>query len=143
MLSTSAYGNMAKQPHPLTRLRANNCSLASSHCSKAVEYLTLKCWPHYLPREFTVVFIVKVYVPSSANTNEALEELHDHICELQNKHPGAFFVVVGDFTHAKLTDTLPLNWRTMTQPSVVTSVNALKTSQSPGRSPSVPTRNPG
>lgn len=62
-----------------------NCSLVSSHCSEAVEYVTLKCQPHYLPRESTVVFIVTVYVPSSANANVALGEIHSHICELQTR----------------------------------------------------------
>lgn len=84
-----------------------NCSLVSSHCSEAVEYLTPRCRPHYLPREFTVVFIVTVYVPLSANAHVALGELHDHTCELQNKHLESFFVVAGDFNHAKLMDTLP------------------------------------
>lgn len=37
-----------------------NCSVVGSHCSEAVEHLTIKCRPHYLPREFTAVFTVAV-----------------------------------------------------------------------------------
>lgn len=69
--------------------------------------LTLKCRPYYLPREFTVVFIVAVYIPPSANASMALGELHDHIGALQNKHWDVFFVVAGDFNHVNLTDILP------------------------------------
>ncbi len=49
------------------------------------------------------VFIA-VYIPPSTNANEALGELHDNICSLQNKHPEAFFVIAGDFNHVNLTD---------------------------------------
>lgn len=67
----------------------------------------LKCWPHYMPQEFTIVFVVTVYVPPDANANTALEELHEHIGVLQNKHPEALFIVDRDFNHVKLMDTLP------------------------------------
>jgi len=53
------------------------------------------------------VHIEAVYIPPSANISIALRELHDHICELQNKHPEAFFIVAGDFNQAKLKDVLP------------------------------------
>lgn len=59
-----------------------NCSLVSRHCSESVEYLSLKCRPLYLSRDFIVVLIVAVYIPPSANVNIALRELYDHICEL-------------------------------------------------------------
>lgn len=84
-----------------------NCLTVSSHCSEAVEYLTLKCWPYYLPWQYTVVFLVAVCIPPSANGSDALKELYDHIAVLQWKHPEAFFVVAGDFNHVELMDTLP------------------------------------
>ncbi|XP_068604292.1 sorting nexin-7 [Brachionichthys hirsutus] len=84
-----------------------NCSVVSSHCSEAVEHLTIRCRPHYLPREFTAVFVVAVYIPPSANANEALRELHDNIGKQQHKHPEALYVVAGDFNHVNLTDILP------------------------------------
>lgn len=75
-----------------------NCSLVRSHCSKSVEYLMLICWPSYMLWEFTVVFIVTVYIPPRGLSGSY---------ERHNKHPEAFWVVVGDFNHAKLTDILP------------------------------------
>ncbi|KAI4879135.1 hypothetical protein NFI96_007722 [Prochilodus magdalenae] len=69
--------------------------------------LTVKCRPHYLPREFTAVFVIAVYIAPDANANNALKELHDNISSLQNKHPEAFYVVAGDFNHVNLTNILP------------------------------------
>jgi len=43
-----------------------NCSLVGTHCSEAVEHLTVKRRPQYLLREFTAVYIVAVYVPPQA-----------------------------------------------------------------------------
>ncbi len=40
-----------------------------SHCSPDLEYVTVKCRPIYLPREFTVVMITAVYIPPDANAN--------------------------------------------------------------------------
>jgi len=82
-----------------------NCALVNNHCSEAIEYMTVKCRPHYLPREVTAVFVVAVYIPPDAKANEALKELHNNISSLQHKE--ASYVVAGDFNHVNLTDTLP------------------------------------
>ncbi|KAI4893114.1 hypothetical protein NFI96_020621 [Prochilodus magdalenae] len=84
-----------------------NCVVVNALCSEATEQLTVKCRPHYLPREFTAVFVIAVYIAPDANANNALKELHDNISSLQNKHPEALYVVAGDFNHVNLTNTLP------------------------------------
>ncbi|KAI4900129.1 hypothetical protein NFI96_005431 [Prochilodus magdalenae] len=84
-----------------------NCVVVNALCSEAAEQLTVKCRPHYLPREFTAVFVIAVYIAPDANANNALKELHDNISSLQNKHPEAFYVVAGDFNHVNLTNILP------------------------------------
>ncbi|KAI4882972.1 hypothetical protein NFI96_001902 [Prochilodus magdalenae] len=76
-----------------------NCVMVNALCSEATEQLTVKCRPHYLPREFTAVFVIAVYIAPDANANNALKELHDNITSLQNKHLEAFYVVAGDFNH--------------------------------------------
>lgn len=63
--------------------------LINSHCSEDLKHMTVKCRPHHLPREFTAVFAVAVYIAPDANANNALKELHDNISSLQNKHPEA------------------------------------------------------
>jgi hypothetical protein len=52
-----------------------------SYCSPEVEYLKISCRPHYLPREFSSVFFVAVYIPpqSEAGTKTALFELYSAI----------------------------------------------------------------
>ncbi|KAI4891376.1 hypothetical protein NFI96_006358 [Prochilodus magdalenae] len=75
-----------------------NCVVVNALCSEATEQLTVKCRPHYLPREFTAVFVIAVYIAPDANANNALKELHDNISSLQNKHPEAFYVVAGILT---------------------------------------------
>ncbi|KAI5087280.1 gastrula zinc finger protein XlCGF28.1-like [Silurus meridionalis] len=72
-----------------------------------VEFVTIRCRPFYLPREFTTVYIVGVYIPLSANAKEALSELYGAISDLQNAHPDGLFIIAGDFNHANLKTVLP------------------------------------
>ncbi|KAI3358424.1 hypothetical protein L3Q82_014857, partial [Scortum barcoo] len=95
-----------------------NCTLVNSHCSEAIEHMTVKCRPHYLPPvSSTAVFVTAVYIPPGAKANEALKELHNNISSLQHKHPEAFYVVAGDFNHVNLTDTLPKFYQHVTIPT--------------------------
>ena len=41
----------------------SNIKEVSRYCSPEVEYLMISCWPHYLPREFSSVLFVAVYLP--------------------------------------------------------------------------------
>ncbi|KAI3352328.1 hypothetical protein L3Q82_005294 [Scortum barcoo] len=54
-----------------------------------------------IPREFTAILLVVVYIPpsSSGNRSEALSELYQHISEQQTAHPDAFLILAGDFNH--------------------------------------------
>ncbi|KAK1805357.1 hypothetical protein P4O66_019188 [Electrophorus voltai] len=67
----------------------------------------VRCRPFHLPREFTSVFIIALYIPPSAHTREALQELYGAISELQNVHPDGLFIVAGYFNHANLKSVLP------------------------------------
>lgn len=75
----------------------------SVHWSQLVEVLAVRCRPFYIPKEFTVVIIVPVYVSSSASTNAntsgVLNELHKIISDLQTAHPDGFFIISGDFNN--------------------------------------------
>ncbi|KAK3554585.1 hypothetical protein QTP70_025537 [Hemibagrus guttatus] len=72
-----------------------NSVLVYSYCSSLVEFVTVRCRPFYLPRQFTTLFIVGVYIPPSANAKEALCELYGAISELQNAHPDGLFIIAG------------------------------------------------
>ena len=43
----------------------NNIQDLKSFCSPDLEFLTIKCRPHYLPREFSSMIITVVYIPPS------------------------------------------------------------------------------
>lgn len=84
-----------------------NSVIMESHCSRDVEYLTVKCRPIYLPREFTVVMITAVYIPPDANANSAIGLLHASISRTQSIYPDAVQVIAGDFNHTDLKTALP------------------------------------
>ena len=81
--------------------------IVETFCSPDLEFITVKCRPFYLPREFTVVFLTAVYIPPQANAKLALASLHDAIHKLKNKHPDGVFLIAGEFNHAKLKTVLP------------------------------------
>lgn len=88
------------------------CSPANIHvkqqlCTKDLEMVVVSARPFYLPREFTHVLVLCVYIPPSADAAEVCELLHTTVSQLQNKHPRALLVISGDFNHASLSTTLP------------------------------------
>ncbi len=85
----------------------NNTAVLSKHCSSLVEFMFVKCRPFYMPREFTAIVIVAVYIPPCANAKDALRELYCAISEQQTNNPDGFFIIVGDFNHANLKTVLP------------------------------------
>ena len=85
----------------------NNIQELKSFCSPNLEFLTAKCRPYYLPREFSLVIITAVYIPPQADTTTALKELHWTLCKLETIYPEAAFIVAGDFDKANLRTRLP------------------------------------
>ncbi len=72
--------------------------------------MIIKCRPFYLPREYTAILLVAVYIPPSSSSNnrsEALNDLYQHISEQQTAHPDAFLILAGDFNHADLKSVFP------------------------------------
>ena len=69
----------------------------------------ISCRPHYLPREFSSVFFVAVYILPQADvgTKKALNELFSAISNQENTHPEAALLVAGDFNAGKLKSVLP------------------------------------
>ena len=58
----------------------------------------INCRPHYIPREFSSIFFVTVYIPpqSEAGTKKALNELYSTISKQENAHPEVAFLVAGE-----------------------------------------------
>jgi hypothetical protein len=67
----------------------------------------ISCRPHYLPREFSSVFFVAVYIPpqTEADTRTALNELYTTTGKQETAHPEAALLV--DFNAGKLKSVLP------------------------------------
>ncbi len=72
--------------------------------------MIIKCRLFYLPREYTAILHVAVYIPPSSNNinrSEALHDLYQHISEQQTAHPDTFLILAGDFNHADLKSVFP------------------------------------
>ncbi|KAL0159498.1 hypothetical protein M9458_043223, partial [Cirrhinus mrigala] len=76
---------------------SNNAVILTKHCSSLVAFMFVKCRPFYLPREFTAIVIVVVYIPPCTNAKDALRELYSD----------SFFIIASDFNHANLKSVLP------------------------------------
>ncbi|KAK0133538.1 hypothetical protein N1851_030957 [Merluccius polli] len=99
----------AVQLEQLTCYRADR-ALVNGDCSPLAEFMIIKCRPFYLPREFTALLLVAVYIPPTSilsERNAALCELYQAISEQQTAHPEGFTIVAGDFNHADLKTVLP------------------------------------
>ncbi|KAK7910081.1 hypothetical protein WMY93_014765 [Mugilogobius chulae] len=84
-----------------------NATVIGKHCSPDLEYIVVRCRPFYMPREFTVVIAIAVYVPPSANAKLAMTTLLTVISKLQTAHPDGVFIVAGDFNRSNLKTVLP------------------------------------
>ena len=84
----------------------NNIQQLKSFCSPNLEYLTIKCQPNYLPREFSSAIFTTVYIPPQADTKMALKELHWTLCKLETIYREAAFIVAG-INKANLRTRLP------------------------------------
>ncbi|KAK0139729.1 hypothetical protein N1851_023362 [Merluccius polli] len=76
-------------------------------CDPNMELCAVGLRPYYLPREFSQVIMVAVYVPPSANPTSAIDAIHSAIAQLQTQHPSAFIAISGDFNHITMDTTLP------------------------------------
>ncbi len=84
-----------------------NLHSIKSFCSLDLEFHMLLCQPFWLPREFTAIIITAAYIPSQANTDQALKELYGNMSEQKTMHPDAAFVVTGDFNKANFRTIAP------------------------------------
>ena len=79
-------------------------AITMSHCSANLEYLMVKCWPFYLPREFTSTVVTAPYIPREDNTKIAMKELHTAISKQQTNQPWGSHYCCGWLQSLKLED---------------------------------------
>ncbi|TWW77451.1 hypothetical protein D4764_12G0008410 [Takifugu flavidus] len=75
-------------------------------CCPNLELLAVSMRPYYLPREFSHVIALCVYIAPTANGATACEKIHSVAARLQTKHPEALLIISGDFNHVTLDSTL-------------------------------------
>ena len=75
-------------------------SLKFTHCSPALPMLAVVARSYYMPREFTHVLVVFVYITPSVNTKKAADQIASHVHNLDTTAPDEVKVVTGDFNHA-------------------------------------------
>ena len=80
----------------------NNISIKSKVCTRDIELLSVNLRPHYLPREFSNIYITQVYIPPSANKALAAELLSETINKLSDEKPDALQIVLGDVNRCEL-----------------------------------------
>lgn len=84
-----------------------NATILDQYCSPDLEFLAVKCRPYYLPREFSVVIVLAVYIPPCTNAKLAFSYLLAAINKQQNAYPEGVFIAAGDFNHVNLKRVLP------------------------------------
>ncbi|KAK7877850.1 hypothetical protein WMY93_031490 [Mugilogobius chulae] len=97
--------------------KPGHCVVKEQRCNKDIELLAVSVRPYYLPREFTHVIVIAVYVPPSANAETACETLLSCTSTLQTQHPQALFLISGDFNHSSPASVLPTFTQYVTCPT--------------------------
>ncbi|XP_076841985.1 NACHT, LRR and PYD domains-containing protein 3-like [Brachyhypopomus gauderio] len=82
-------------------------TMISRTCSSVLETLTIECRPFYLPRELKAIILVAVYIPPQAPSSEAAQLLSTQITDIENLYPDSTVLVLGDFNHVNLKQSLP------------------------------------
>ena len=84
-----------------------NFTIRSQVCERNIELLCLSFRPFYLPREFGQVHILLVYVAPDGDAESASATISDTVNSLATASPDAPIMVLGDFNHCRLENTLP------------------------------------
>ena len=85
----------------------NNHVVRETICTPDIELLSISCRPYYLPREFSQIFVVLVYIPPSSNYEIAAEPIQHHMHELDSVSCSAPKLILGDFNGCSLKTYLP------------------------------------
>ncbi|XP_044041003.1 uncharacterized protein LOC122870707 [Siniperca chuatsi] len=75
-------------------------------CCQDIELLAVGLRPYYVPREFSHIIVIVVYIPPRARAVLACDVIHEAIARIQTQHPDAFIAISGDFNHVTLTSHL-------------------------------------
>ncbi|TWW56168.1 hypothetical protein D4764_08G0001550 [Takifugu flavidus] len=77
------------------------------YCSKDIELIAVSIRPYYLPREFSHVIAITVYIPPSADAAAACETVHTVVSKLQTSHPQSLLFISVNTKDAYTSSPLP------------------------------------
>ena len=95
----------------------NNVTVRNRVCNPDIELMCVTLRPYYLPREFTQVCIIIVYIPPTANTNTATDAILDTVHEIEFKNPDSVCIITGDFNNLSIDKSLPRYTQYVTCPT--------------------------
>ena len=84
-----------------------NITVKEKVCCENIELLTVALRPFYLPREFNQLFVTVLYIHPKADAKVACSMVAEVVHRLASQSPDAPCLVLGDFNHCKLNQTLP------------------------------------
>ena len=74
-----------------------NVRIISQVNTSNFDFITIKCRPLYLPRDFSSFRLTAVYIHPRADTNAAVKDLHSTISTCGNDDPNTLSIAAGDF----------------------------------------------
>ena len=82
-------------------------TVKETYCSDDIEYLVVSCRPFYLPREFNNVYIIVVYITTSADVKMAGEKLQNCVNKWENSNANGVNIIMGDFNKCEFDRYVP------------------------------------
>ncbi|XP_033111259.1 uncharacterized protein LOC117112300 [Anneissia japonica] len=95
----------------------SNIKVFRQYCTKDIELLTVALRPYYLPREFPKIFVMVVYITTTALVENLADYLQDLIRDMENDSPDAVKILTGDFNQCDLKSTIPLYHQYVDKPT--------------------------
>ena len=82
-------------------------TIEESFCNDDIEYLVIACRPFYLPREFSNVLIINVYIHPESNYAEATRLLENCVTKFETEYPNSVRIILGDFNKCNFHRSIP------------------------------------
>lgn len=95
----------------------NDWTIKEKLCTPNIEFMIVGLRPFYLPREFSQLFVMVVYIHPGADVREASQVVANRINRLEAISPDSPKFVIGDFNQCTLENVLPTFDQYVTQPT--------------------------
>ena len=82
-------------------------NINEKYCDKDIEYLVVSCRPFYLPREFVMIILIIVYIPTDADVSIAAEILENCVSRYENRWPESARLIMGHFNACDFQENIP------------------------------------